>query len=49
MRVVFDRSSFLERDERIEVFVEDGELKTDHSFTLGGIRFLTLHYDIVRS
>ncbi|WP_028059985.1 DUF456 domain-containing protein [Candidatus Solirubrobacter pratensis] len=34
--------------ERIEVFVVDGELRTDHSFSLAGRRFLTLHYFIER-
>jgi hypothetical protein len=34
--------------ERIFVFVADGELKTDHSFYLAGQRFLTLHYEIER-
>jgi hypothetical protein len=34
--------------ERIHVFVEDGELRTDHSFSLAGQRFLTLHYFIER-
>jgi len=29
-------------DERIFVYVADGELKTDHSFYLAGQRFLTL-------
>jgi hypothetical protein len=35
-------------DERIFVYVADGELKTDHSFYLAGQRFLTLHYEIER-
>ncbi len=35
-------------DEEIDVYVEDGELKTDHRFYLGGIRFLTLYYTIER-
>jgi hypothetical protein len=35
-------------EERIFVFVDDGELKTDHSFYLAGQRFLTLHYEIER-
>jgi hypothetical protein len=35
-------------DERIFVFLADGELKTDHSFYLAGQRFLTLHYEIER-
>jgi hypothetical protein len=34
--------------ERIHVFVEDGELRTEHSFSLAGQRFLTLHYFIER-
>ena len=34
--------------EEIEVFVEDGELKTEHRFSLGGVVFLTLHYTIER-
>jgi hypothetical protein len=34
--------------ERILVYVADGELKTDHSFYLAGQRFLTLHYEIER-
>ena len=32
-------------EERIHVFVRDGELRTDHSFSLAGVRFLTLHYE----
>ena len=35
-------------EEQIHVFVTDGELKTDHSFSLAGQRFLTLHYEIER-
>jgi hypothetical protein len=35
-------------EERIHVFVRDGELRTDHSFSLAGLRFLTLHYEIER-
>jgi len=35
-------------DEEIDVYVSDGELKTDHRFYLNGIRFLTLHYAIER-
>jgi hypothetical protein len=35
--------------EEIDVFVSDGELKTDHSFYLAGQRFLTLHYEIERA
>jgi hypothetical protein len=34
--------------ERILVYVADGELRTDHSFALAGQRFLTLHYEIER-
>jgi hypothetical protein len=34
--------------ERIFVYVADGELKTEHSFYLAGQRFLTLHYEIAR-
>jgi hypothetical protein len=34
--------------ERIFVYVAEGELKTDHSFYLAGQRFLTLHYQIER-
>jgi len=34
--------------ERIEVFVRDGVLRTEHSFSLLGARFLTLHYLIER-
>ena len=34
--------------ERIYVYVVDGELKTDHSFYLASQRFLTLHYVIER-
>jgi hypothetical protein len=34
--------------ERIFVYVADGELRTDHSFYLAGQRFLTLHYEIER-
>jgi hypothetical protein len=28
--------------------VEGGALKTEHSFSLAGLRFLTLHYEITR-
>jgi hypothetical protein len=35
-------------EEEIHVFVDDGELKTEHSFYLAGQRFLTLHYEIER-
>ena len=34
--------------ERIFVYVADGELRTDHSFYLAGQRFLTLHYEMTR-
>jgi hypothetical protein len=34
--------------ERIFVYVADGELRTDHSFYLAGQRFLTLYYEIER-
>jgi hypothetical protein len=34
--------------ERIHVYVVDGELRTDHSFLLAGQRFLTLRYEIER-
>ena len=34
--------------ERIFVYVAEGELRTDHSFFLAGQRFLTLHYEIAR-
>jgi hypothetical protein len=34
--------------EEIHVYVVDGELRTDHSFSLAGQRFLTLHYEISR-
>src|SRR5262249_54748970 len=35
-------------EEQIEVFVRDKELKTEHSFSLAGVRFLTLHYETWR-
>ncbi len=35
-------------DEQIDVFVEQGQLKTEHRFYLSGSRFLTLHYAIAR-
>ena len=35
-------------EERIDVYVSDGELRTDHSFSLAGQRFLTLRYEIAR-
>src|SRR4051794_7434641 len=35
-------------EERIYVHVTDGELRTEHSFSLAGARFLTLHYEIER-
>ncbi len=34
--------------EEIEVFVTEGELRTEHRFSLAGLLFLTLHYDIHR-
>jgi hypothetical protein len=34
--------------EQIHVHVDDGELRTEHSFYLAGQRFLTLHYEIER-
>jgi hypothetical protein len=34
--------------EQIFVYVAEGELKTEHSFSLAGQRFLTLHYEIER-
>jgi hypothetical protein len=34
--------------EEIDVFVADGDLKTEHHFTLAGVAFLTLHYEIRR-
>ncbi len=34
--------------EQIYVYVAAGELKTEHSFSLAGRRFLTLHYEIER-
>jgi hypothetical protein len=35
--------------EEIHVCVRDGELRTEHSFSLLGARFLTLHYEIARA
>ena len=35
-------------DEEIEVYVEDGQLKTDHRFYLAGLNFLTLYYTMER-
>jgi hypothetical protein len=35
-------------NEEIHVHVDGGELKTEHSFSLAGQRFLTLHYEIER-
>ncbi|MGA7228878.1 MAG: hypothetical protein WBZ45_11795 [Acidimicrobiia bacterium] len=35
--------------EEIEVYVVDGELRTDHRFYLGGINFMTLYYEITRN
>jgi hypothetical protein len=34
--------------EQIHVYVTDGELRTDHSFSLAGQRFLNLRYEIER-
>jgi hypothetical protein len=34
--------------EEIDVFVQHGELKTEHRFYLGGTVFMTLHYEIER-
>lgn len=34
--------------EEIDVFIKDGELKTDHRFYFGELLFLTLHYHIER-
>jgi hypothetical protein len=34
--------------EEIDVFVIDGELKTEQRFTLAGSVFLVLHYEITR-
>lgn len=38
----------LHLDEEIVVPVDGGELRTDHSFSLAGRRFLTLRYEIER-
>ena len=35
-------------DEEIEVYVHDGQLRTDHRFYLSGFNFLTLHYTMER-
>ena len=35
-------------EEEIYVYLDDGELRTDHSFALAGRRFLTLRYEIER-
>jgi hypothetical protein len=35
-------------EEQIFVYVAGGKLRTEHSFALGGQRFLTLHYEIER-
>jgi hypothetical protein len=35
-------------DEEIEVYVEDGQLRTDHRFYLAGLNFLTLFYTMDR-
>ena len=51
--------SFIEEDEltvlnlvafgeEIEVYVEDGDLRTDHRFYLGSRLFLTLYYTMQR-
>jgi hypothetical protein len=34
--------------EEIEVYVVDGKLSTDHRFYLGGVEFMSLHYEIAR-
>jgi hypothetical protein len=34
--------------EEIRVEVRDGELRTEHGFSLAGQRFLTLHYFMER-
>ena len=34
--------------ERLDVYVEDGQLRADHAFYLFGIPFLVLHYRITR-
>jgi hypothetical protein len=36
-------------EEEIHVHVDDGELRTEHSFSLARRRFLTLHYEIERA
>jgi len=46
-----DRLSVIRLDsfhEEIDVYVEEGELKTDHRFSLWGVTFLTLRYEISR-
>ena len=35
-------------EEHIHVYVAGTELRTDHSFSLAGQRFLTLRYEIAR-
>jgi hypothetical protein len=35
--------------ETIDVFADGDRLKTEHRFTLGGLVFLTLHYEIRRT
>jgi hypothetical protein len=35
--------------EEIEVYVEDGELRTEHRFYIAGLKFLSLYYTIERS
>jgi hypothetical protein len=34
--------------EEIEVYVVDEELRTDHRFFIGGVEFMSLHYEITR-
>ena len=34
--------------EEIDVYVQHGELKTEHRFYLGGAVFMTLYYEIAR-
>jgi hypothetical protein len=35
-------------EERLDVFVDAGELRADHAFRIFGLPFLTLHYRISR-
>ncbi len=35
--------------EEIEVYVEEGKLKTEQRFKLGGVTFMSLHYEISRA